>query len=68
MHIKNKSNPYAEELGAMLDDCPKAIVAAIAVSALTCGGDHLQEAAERFRAEWGALHVNGIVHKGPRNA
>lgn len=48
-------------------DIPKAVWAAIAVSALTCGGDHLAEARERVRNEWRVLHENGIVPQKPPN-
>jgi uncharacterized membrane protein len=54
-------NEYAEELGALFADVPKAVLAAIAVSALTLGGDYLDEAQQRLVTEWSALHTAGIV-------
>lgn len=59
-------NPYVEELGFELyEKCPKAVLAAIAVSALTCGGDHLDKAEKRLRLEWWALYHAGIVPQRP---
>lgn len=59
-------NDYVEALGfSLYDAMPKAVLAAIAVSALTCGGDHLEHAAARVAEEWDALHVAGIVPQKP---
>ena len=44
---------------------PKAVWAAIAVSALTCGGDQLAEARKRVLNEWAVLHANKIVPQKP---
>lgn len=46
---------------ALYRDCPKAALAAIAVSALTQGGDFVDEADQRLVTEWDILHGNGIV-------
>lgn len=55
-------NAYEAELGASIyEDVPKAVLAAIAVSALTVGGDRLEIAKERLITEWHLLHENGIV-------
>lgn len=55
-------NQYAAQLGAALyEDCPKAVLAAIAVSVLTQGGSYLEEAANRLALEWERLHTAGIV-------
>lgn len=54
-------NAYAGQLGRVYADCPKAVLAAIAVSALTSGGDYLETAQERVAYEWQVLHLNGIV-------
>ena len=55
-------NDYARTVGAeFFDSIPKAVWAAIAISALTCGGDRLSEAAELVAKEWEILHANGIV-------
>jgi len=59
-------NEYAEQLRGMYDDIPKAVLAAIAVSAMTCGGDHLDEAKSLIAEEWQALHNQGIVPQAPR--
>lgn len=45
--------------------CPKAVFAAIAISALTCGGDWIERADERVRGEWWNLYDNGIVPQKP---
>lgn len=58
-------NPYERELGTLFDKTPKAVFAAIAVSVLTCGGDQLDEAADRLIAEWWTLYDNGIVPQKP---
>lgn len=55
------TNQYARELGAVYGDMPKAVLAAVAVSALTVGGDHLDKATVRVVTEWDALHAAGIV-------
>lgn len=60
-------NEYARALDARVyERCPKAVFAAIAVSALTAGGDQLDEATELVLKEWRVLHQNGIVQRGPR--
>lgn len=64
-HLKNLSNEYQAELGALFDEMPKSVIAAIAVSALTCGGDYLDEARERAAREWLILHQNRIVQQKP---
>ena len=64
-HLKNLHNEYAAELGGMFDEMPKAVLAAIAVSAITCGGDHLDKAALMVAAEWATLHGQGIVPQAP---
>lgn len=60
-------NAYSQTLvpGGMFADCPKHVFAAIAVSALTCGGDHLDEARELVVREWWLLYHNGIVPQKP---
>lgn len=54
-------NGYAAALGSIFEDAPKAVLAAIAVSALTVGGDYLDDATSRLVTEWHALHLSGIV-------
>lgn len=54
-------NVYVERLGALYAVTPKAVLAAIAISALTGGGDRLEVAQERLIAEWAALHTAGII-------
>jgi hypothetical protein len=58
-------NSYAEALGELYEKMPKAVLAAIAVSYATQGGDYLDEAKERVMDEWKALHANGIVPQKP---
>lgn len=55
-------NGYASAIGQdVFEACPKAVLAAIAVSALTQGGDYIEEARARLLDEWRILHQNGIV-------
>lgn len=61
-------NSYAAQLGAIYDEIPKAVLAAIAVSALTKGGDELEMAQARIADEWRILHENGIVPQKIGNA
>jgi hypothetical protein len=56
-------NVYALALGHMFAECPKSVFAAIAVSALTVGGEYLSEAKQRVADEWLALYNAGIVQK-----
>ena len=63
--MANTYNCYAGQLGMMFDEIPKTVLAAIAVSALTSGGDELEHAAARVAEEWGILHDNGIVSQKP---
>lgn len=44
---------------------PKAVIAAVAVSLLSCGGDNLDAARDAFIREWWTLHENGIVPQKP---
>lgn len=61
MHASSIRNEYADAIGPLLDAAPKAVLAAIAVSLATCGGDRLGEAIVALVKEWDALHRNGIV-------
>lgn len=62
MRCLKKLNRYVGAIGAgVYEDCPRAVLAAIAVSSMTCGGDHLDKGRSRILAEWDALHVAGIV-------
>ena len=54
-------NSYVEQLGKLYEETPKAVFAAIAISALTGGGDRLDEAVVAICTEWNILHQNGIV-------
>jgi len=61
----NTSNEYAQQLGSRYERIPKAVLAAIAVSVLTGGGDYLEEAEPRLLNEWRVLFENGIVPQAP---
>ena len=65
MHLNARSNEYQETLGKVFDKCPKAVIAAVAVSVLTTGGDFIEEAQRRFIAEWWALYEAHIVPQRP---
>lgn len=58
-------NSYAQALGELYEKMPKAVLAAIAVSYATHGGDFLEEVKERIMDEWKALHAAGIVPQKP---
>jgi hypothetical protein len=68
MALNKIHNGYAAELGDVFAQAPKAVIAAVAVSALTLGGDCLDEAQARFLAEWQVLFDNGIVPQKPPRA
>lgn len=56
------SNAYVQELDpSVYDAVPKAVLAAVAISALTGGGDHLDHATQRIVTEWHTLHQAGVV-------
>lgn len=59
------SNSYVKQLGALYAKVPKAVLAAIAVSSLTCGGDYIDRAEELLLWEWSCLWRNGIVPQKP---
>jgi hypothetical protein len=66
MPMNKLHNEYAAAAGGKLfEACPKAVFAAIAVSALTVGGDYLEEAELRLLREWWTLYHNGIVPQKP---
>jgi hypothetical protein len=58
-------NEYSEALGDLYEIVPKAVIAAVAVSSLTLGGDYIEEARTRFLTEWAALYTAGIVPQKP---
>ncbi len=64
-HLGNTHNGYAASLDELFDKTPKAVLAAIAVSALTTGGDQIEHAKSRLAREWQILHDNGIVPQKP---
>lgn len=62
-----RMNGYAAAV-AHYPKIPKAVFAAIAVSALTRGGEDLDEATDEILKEWRILHANGIVPQRPPSA
>lgn len=60
-----QSNEYAKTLGKWYDKIPKAVLAAVAVSFATQGGDNLEQALVAVMTEWNTLHLNGIVPQKP---
>lgn len=58
-------NYYSQSLGKLYSQTPKAVFAAIAVSALTIAGDRLDEANPRIIREWWSLYRAGIVPQRP---
>ena len=59
------ANEYSETLGRLFTQCPKHVIAAIAVSSLTTGGDFLEKSPGRFLMEWWTLYDAGIVPQKP---
>lgn len=64
-NVSKLRNQYDAELGDLYAKTPKAVLAAIAVSGLTCGGDRIEEARARVLFEWWALYENRIVPQRP---
>ena len=68
-HLGNKSNSYVWSMdngtSGLFDKIPKSVFAAMAVSALTCGGDYLEKASFVICKEWCALYDNGIITQKP---
>lgn len=60
-----KHNEYAARLDEIYARTPKAVLAAIAVSMLSSGGDHMEGVADRVLDEWRVLYLNGIVPQRP---
>ena len=65
MALNKLHNDYAAVLGDLFDEMPKAVLAAIAVSLASEGGNSLDDAPARIAGEWEALYLNGIVPQRP---
>ena len=61
-------NGYAEQIHEIYAAVPKAVLAAIAVSFATSGGDRIEYATDLVLREWRILHENGIVPQKPPRA
>ncbi len=63
MHLNNKSNKHVKELGLLFDQCPKAVLAALAVSFASVArpGD----ADQALATEWVQLHAEGVIPQPP---
>jgi hypothetical protein len=60
--MSGKPNEYSDQLSPeVFAAVPKHVLAAIAVSALTFGGDYLSQAEGALLEEWRVLHEAGIV-------
>jgi hypothetical protein len=60
------TNEYAQTLGDLYDKVPKAVLAAVVVSLMSCGGDNLEDDMPRqLLDEWQCLHECGIVPQRP---
>ena len=64
MNITNRSNKYMRSL-PWFDRIPKSVLAAIAVSYASSGGDYLEQASDNVAREWMVLYENGIVPQRP---
>tara|TARA_R110000824_G_scaffold54123_1_gene149501 strand:+ start:3568 stop:3888 length:321 start_codon:yes stop_codon:yes gene_type:complete len=61
-----KSNNYAAVMGHdLFENMPKAVIAAVAVSFASCGGDHFDGVTAKMVEEWNLLHIAGIVPQRP---
>ncbi|RPI55960.1 MAG: hypothetical protein EHM49_01255 [Deltaproteobacteria bacterium] len=66
MHLNNKSNEYVDLIPERIfDKIPKTVLGAIAISALTGGGDYLDNVQDKIMGEWSILYQNGIVPQKP---
>lgn len=71
MAINKLHNDYAatlDQAGGLFEKTPKAVLAAMVVSLMTCGGDRLDELEalrEQFLEEWAALYNCGIIPQKP---
>lgn len=63
-----RGNAYAALLGGTYNAAPKAVLAAIAVSFATTGGDNPDVAEQAILDEWATLHQAGIVAQAPPKA
>lgn len=64
------ANKISNEYQAALknyEQIPKAVLAAIAVSFASCGGDNIEEAQDAIMDEWKALFNAGIVPQKPKS-
>ena len=58
-------NEYQRAYGRLYDAIPKSVLAAIAFSYASSGGDRPVEAIKKIMREWAVLHDNGIVPQKP---
>ena len=60
------TNDYVMGLNpGIFDKCPKAVFAAMAISALTSGGENIEIASNAVLDEWWCLFACGIVPQKP---
>ena len=65
MNIQYRGNEYVRKIPRLFNECPKTVLAAIAVSYASSGGDHLEIAERNLCYEWVTLFENGIVPQRP---
>jgi hypothetical protein len=65
MNLKNHTNDYQQLLGAVFEDTPKAVLAAIACSAYEQLGIHQDDFAAQIAYEWRCLFNGGVVPNKP---
>ena len=58
-------NEYHRVIGKLATECPKTVLAALAVSYASSGGDFLDRAERALAYEWQVLYDNGIVPQKP---
>lgn len=64
-NLRNQTNVYADAIGDMIDRIPKSVLAAIAFSYASCGGDDFQAGVQNLIREWWVLYQNQIVPQKP---
>ena len=65
MNVNYSGNEYQGLLGDLYSEIPKTVLAAIAISLASGGGDFLRNARRKIAEEWEVLHANGIVPQKP---
>ena len=63
--LNQTPNEYSRQMGPLFDAMPKTVIAAVAVSFASNGGDYLSLAERQIAYEWYILWESGIVTQKP---